>query len=363
MHFINEVIAWYKQNKRDLPWRNTRDPYIIWLSEIILQQTRVEQGMPYFYRFAEKYPTVTDFASAHEDEILNLWQGLGYYSRGRNMHKTARIVMEEHAGYFPKKYDELIRLKGVGEYTAAAISSFAANEPRAVVDGNVFRLLARYFGIEEVINSSKGKKAFTVLANEVIDKANPGLSNQAMMEFGSLQCRPQNPDCPACPLRPGCFAYKNQLAGVLPVKQKKTVTRNRYFNYIVAVNGDRILLNKRGQGDIWHNLHEFPLFETPEPLAAEDLVAGNDFKELFGKTVKIQSVYGPVKHVLSHQKLHARFIVISNFEEAFKETKNWFYVNFDQLEALAQPKLIFAFLKMFPTLNNDLLISKNSCQA
>ncbi len=357
MNFIDEVIGWYQKNKRDLPWRSSRDPYIIWLSEIILQQTRVEQGMPYFYRFAGKYPTVADFATADEGEILNLWQGLGYYSRGRNMHKTAQMVMEEHNGCFPQKYDDLIRLKGIGEYTAAAISSFTANEARAVVDGNVFRLLARYFGIDEVINSSKGKKIFTDLANQLIDKKNAGLSNQAMMEFGSLQCKPQNPDCPTCPLRPGCFAYNHKKISTLPVKMKKSASKNRYFNYIVASIDRKILISKRGQGDIWQNLHEFPLFETDQPVSPSELIVSDEFRDLFGQQVVIHSVHGPVKHILSHQKLHARFIVIRNFEESFKKQKTWFYVSFSELEALAQPKLIFAFLKIFPTLNSDLLIS------
>src|SRR5690606_30446823 len=220
MHFIKEVIAWYLVNKRDLPWRKTQDPYIIWLSEIILQQTRVEQGLPYFHRFLEKYPTVSDFAAADEDEILNLWQGLGYYSRGRNMHKTSKIVMEEHGGYFPSKYEDLLKLKGVGEYTAAAISSFSVGEVKAVVDGNVFRLLSRFFGLQEVINSPQGKRAFTELANDVINKHDSGTSNQAMMEFGAMVCKPRNPDCIVCPLSQQCFALRNDMIAILPLKKK-----------------------------------------------------------------------------------------------------------------------------------------------
>lgn len=356
MRFIDEVIGWYHENRRDLPWRKTKDPYIIWLSEVILQQTRVEQGMPYFLRFAEKYPTVAHFAAAHEDEVLKLWQGLGYYSRGRNMHATARMVMEEHAGYFPHSYDQLIRLKGIGEYTAAAISSFAANEPKAVVDGNVYRLLARYFGVDEVINSSKGKRTFTSLANELIDQSHPGLSNQAMMEFGALQCRPQNPFCATCPLLPGCVAVKTNRVAQLPVKKRKNDIRNRYFNYIVAISGDNILVNKRGEGDIWQNLYEFPLIETTELLPPSLLIKTEAFTEMFGHHAEITSVHGPVKHILSHQKLAATFITIKNFDENFAGKKPWFFVPLSELQNLAQPKLIFAFLKMFPTLNSDLLI-------
>ncbi|MGZ3777674.1 MAG: A/G-specific adenine glycosylase, partial [Bacteroidia bacterium] len=222
MNFADEVTRWYLKNKRQLPWRDTADAYVIWLSEIILQQTRVEQGLPYFYRFIEKYPTVQSFAEASEGEILNLWQGLGYYSRGRNMLKTAREVVEKYGGIFPSAYNQLISLKGIGEYTAAAISSFAANEARAVVDGNVYRVLARYFGISEPINGSRGKKIFQDVADELLNKEHPGTHNQAMMEFGAMLCRPKNPDCGICPLRAGCYAFTNGEIASLPQKLKKT---------------------------------------------------------------------------------------------------------------------------------------------
>jgi A/G-specific adenine glycosylase len=264
MDFSTELISWYNDNKRDLPWRNTTDAYIIWLSEIILQQTRVEQGMPYFYRFSEKYPTVTAFAAAHEDEILRLWQGLGYYSRGRNMLKTAQLVQEKYNGVFPTRYDELIRLKGVGEYTAAAISSFAANEVRAVVDGNVYRVLARYFGIDEPINSPKGKKMFQKIADEVLDKARPAMHNQAMMEFGAMLCKPKNPACGICPVRIGCIAFKTNATTYLPVKINKVNVRERFFNYMLISDGKKILMNKRDESDIWANMYDLPLIETTE---------------------------------------------------------------------------------------------------
>ncbi|WP_207535751.1 A/G-specific adenine glycosylase [Desertivirga arenae] len=353
MSFITDIIAWYEKNKRDLPWRKTRDPYVIWLSEIILQQTRVEQGMPYFYRFAERFPTVADFAEAQEDEILKLWQGLGYYSRGRNMHKTAQLVMEEHGGYFPNQYDQLIKLKGIGDYTAAAISSFSADEPKAVVDGNVFRLLARYFGVEEPINSSKAKKIFTELANEMIDKARPGLSNQALMEFGSLQCRPKNPFCDTCPLQLSCVAFGKGLVNTLPIKLKKVQTRNRYFNYLICRKGEHVLFNKRGPNDIWQNLHEFPLIETNAPVDPLIMLKSNEFEQLFGKKVILTGQYGPVKHILSHQKLHVNFIFIDEFEEHFKEKKNWFFTDIETLEQFAMPKIIFSFLNIFPTLKKS----------
>jgi A/G-specific adenine glycosylase len=347
MGFIEEVIKWYHVHKRDLPWRNTTDPYIIWLSEIILQQTRVEQGMPYFQRFTEKYPGVADFAAASEDEILNMWQGLGYYSRGRNMHRTAQMVMEEHAGYFPKKYDELIKLKGIGEYTAAAISSFAANEVKAVVDGNVFRVLARFFGIEEPINSSKAKKLFTEIANDVIDRDDPSTSNQALMEFGALQCRPKNPLCGNCPLRISCQAFKLSVVDKLPRKLKKAPSRNRYFNYLVVLSEGRILMQKRGGNDIWENLYQFPLFESEHPQDALQVLTSDKFKEMFGEAV-VLSVFGPVKHVLSHQNINAQFISIDILNPNIDLIKNnFFFAELKDLEQLAQPQLIFSFVKKF----------------
>jgi len=353
MSFIVEVISWYQQNKRDLPWRKTTDPYIIWLSEIILQQTRVDQGMPYFHRFAERFPTVTDFAQAEEHEILKLWQGLGYYSRGRNMHKTANMVMEEHGGYFPKRYDDLIKLKGVGEYTAAAISSFAANEAKAVVDGNVFRLLSRYFGIDEPINSSKAKKLFTDLANDVIDKSQPGLSNQAMMEFGSQQCKPKNPLCKICPLIQSCEAFKNGLVDVLPIKLKKTKVRERFFNYVIATKEKQVLFHKRGANDIWQNLFEFPLIETEKPVTAQELISSEKFRNLFGDNVLFTGSFGTIKHILSHQKIMANYVFIESFGEGFKSKKEWFYADVETLEQYAMPKIIFAFLNKFPKLKNN----------
>jgi A/G-specific adenine glycosylase len=347
MTFSEEIIEWYHKHKRDLPWRNTNDPYIIWLSEIIMQQTRVEQGMPYFNRFAEKYPTVKHFASATEEEILKLWQGLGYYSRGRNMHQTSREVMEEHAGYFPKNYDSLIRLKGIGEYTAAAISSFSSNEAKAVVDGNVFRLLSRYFGIDTPINTGKGKKIFTDLANELLDQTQAGTFNQAMMEFGSLQCKPKNPDCTVCPVQTSCEARLKNKINDLPVKLKSQKSKDRYFNYIIAIKNSKILVNKRRPGDIWENMIDLPLFETESPVEVPDLIQSENFIKTFGKQVLVRSISKPVKHILSHQKLNARFIHIEQFTEEFIPHQNWFYVSKEELDKLPQPKLIFQFFETF----------------
>lgn len=346
MNLSDELIQWYLKNKRDLPWRNTNNAYIIWLSEIILQQTRVEQGMPYFHRFLEKYPDVKSFAAADEGDILNLWQGLGYYSRGRNMLKTARQVVAEFGNDFPVEYDQLIHLKGIGEYTASAISSFSANKAKAVVDGNVFRVLARYFGMNEPINSSKGKKLFQDTANEVLNKEKPGLHNQAIMEFGAMLCKPKNPDCSACPVRLECYAYNNNVIAELPQKLKKTKVRERFFNYIVVTDGDVILMNKRDEKDIWANMHDFPLFESTHRITAEEVLLLPEFKTFFGENSLIIKNYPIKKHVLTHQHLHAQFIIIDT--KPIKLEQKWFYTDANILKNLAMPKIIFIFInKLF----------------
>ena len=282
MNFNHELQQWYQLNKRDLPWRNTSDAYVIWLSEIILQQTRVEQGLPYFNRFVEKYPNVNEFANADEGAILKLWQGLGYYSRGRNMLKTAKVIRDDYNGRFPDSYDQLIKLKGIGEYTAAAIASFAANEAKAVVDGNVYRVLARYFGIDEPINSTKGKKTFQELAARLINKQQPGLHNQAMMEFGAMLCKPKNPACGICPVRQGCYAFLHNAINSLPVKLNKIKVRERYFNYFLVLDGENILLNKRNDKGIWANMYDLPAIESDALLTADEAAELPFLKEFFG---------------------------------------------------------------------------------
>ncbi|MBK1441250.1 A/G-specific adenine glycosylase [Parapedobacter sp. ISTM3] len=345
MAFSSEIIGWYQQYKRDLPWRHTRDPYVIWLSEVILQQTRVEQGLPYFLRFLSHYPDVIAFANAPEDEILLHWQGLGYYSRARNMHKAAQAVVSAYGGVFPTRYDDLIRLQGIGEYTAAAIASFAANEARAVVDGNVFRVLARYFGIDEPINSSKGKKLFLKLADDLLDRTHPGLYNQAVMEFGAMQCKPKNPDCANCVLRLDCRAFSEERISQLPVKLKGKASRNRYFNYFVVAAEGRLLMNKRGKGDIWENLYELPMIETPCLMGIHELAGLQEVVECFGEQADLRLVAGPVKHVLSHQNLFAQFIAVDANEGYVSKKMKWNYVFTKDLGTLAKPKLIYSFLK------------------
>ncbi|GGC23035.1 A/G-specific adenine glycosylase [Parapedobacter defluvii] len=345
MAFSTEIIAWYNKHKRDLPWRHTTDPYVIWLSEVILQQTRVAQGLPYFHRFLSRYPNVEAFAAAPEEEILLHWQGLGYYSRARNMHHAAKAVVAAYGGAFPNRYDDLVKLKGIGAYTAAAIASFSANEARAVLDGNVFRVLARYFGIDEPINSTSGKKLFSALADELLDQTHPGLYNQAVMEFGAIQCKPSGPNCEECVLRLDCRALAEKRVNQLPVKIKGKASRNRYFNYFIVRDGDRILINKREKGDIWENLYELPLIETSHQVDVSELAAMPEVVDAFGGNARLQLVAGPVKHILSHQNLFAQFIVV-DLPEPFKDKKmKWNYVFIKDLGTLAKPKLIFSFLK------------------
>jgi A/G-specific adenine glycosylase len=345
MNLSNELILWYLKNKRALPWRETTDAYVIWLSEIILQQTRVEQGMPYFHRFLEKYPNVRLFAAAEEDEILKLWQGLGYYSRGRNMLKTARQVVELYNGEFPVAYSKLIKLKGIGEYTAAAISSFSVNERKAVVDGNVYRVLARYFGIEEPINSTKGKKLFQQIADEVLDPAHPGLHNQAMMEFGATLCKPKSPDCRICPIREGCYAYKQDKIPYFPVKLKTIRIRERFFTYVVYTDGEQVLMSKRDESDIWANMYDLPLIETTSYTAPSDVTKMLQFEEYFGKDAEVISVFPAKKHVLTHQRIYAQFMQVD--QPPIKLEQKWFFLEIKKLKILALPKIINIFINKF----------------
>lgn len=310
MKFSKALIQWYLQNKRDLPWRNDTNPYTIWLSEIMLQQTRVAQGLPYFLRFTEAFPTVFDLADADEEEVLKLWQGLGYYSRARNLHKTAKQIAFEFNGEFPKTYSELLKLKGIGEYTAAAIASFAYNESVPVVDGNVFRVLSRYFDVETDIASAGAKKEFTQLAAALLPKAEANLFNQAIMEFGALQCVPKNPDCSSCVFNESCLALQKKKVAQLPVKSKKLKVTKRYFNYLVfSDENNNTKISKRTQKGIWHNLYEFPLIETQtleNDVTVLELIQNQDFVK--NRIQEIQ-LYNPdaIVHKLSHQHLSIKF--------------------------------------------------------
>jgi len=307
MKFSNQLIAWYLDNKRDLPWRKTTNPYLIWLSEIMLQQTRVAQGLPYYLAFVDAFPTVFDLSKANEEHVLKLWQGLGYYSRARNLHATAKYITHELGGVFPNNYKDLLQLKGIGEYTAAAIASFSYNEVVPVVDGNVYRVLARYFGIATDISSPKAKKEFTAVASELIDVNRPAVFNQAIMEFGALQCVPKNPNCSICPFNTSCQALATKKTTELPVKIKKTKITRRHIHYLLLLDSENnILINKRTSKGIWHNLYEFPAIETPEPesdnaiskLIHHQFQGIKDLKHLASETIT---------HKLSHQHLYINF--------------------------------------------------------
>ncbi len=272
MFVSNEIVLWYKKNKRDLPWRHTKNSYIIWISEILLQQTRVKQAIGYFNRFVAQFPDVQMLADAKEEEVLKYWQGLGYYSRARNLHYSARYIVNELGGIFPQQYNDIIKLKGVGEYTAAAIASFAFDEKVSAIDGNVYRVLSRIFNISLAVNSGKGKKAFREIAETLIENQQPGEFNQAMIEFGALLCKPLNPLCSECPVLEVCLAYNNGVILERPVKNKSQVLKKRYFAYLFIKSGERVLIKKRTQKDIWKGLYEFPLIETMSEIKTEELI-------------------------------------------------------------------------------------------
>jgi len=315
MIFHKTLIKWYLSNRRELPWRKTGDPYHIWLSEIMLQQTRIEQGLPYYVVFTEAFPTVFDLANASQDKILKLWQGLGYYSRARNLHETAKFIAEELDGKFPDTYKDLLKLKGVGDYTASAIASICFNEATPVVDGNVYRVLARYFDIDTPINSSSGQKEFKALATELIDEEDPATYNQAIMEFGALHCKPQNPLCDSCPLADSCLALRNNKTRVLPVKLKKAKVKKRFFNYLVFLSeeNETLLEQRKGRG-IWEGLYQFPLLESDSLIGNKDLLEMSDLFEDRGVCEPNISLYNdtPIVHKLSHQHIFTRFWIIEN---------------------------------------------------
>lgn len=310
MDFVAELLAWYRKNKRNLPWRGTKDPYKVWLSEIILQQTRVDQGMAYYHAFTEKYPTVQALAEATEDQVLKTWEGLGYYSRARNLHFTARKVAKELGGNFPASHAGLLELKGIGDYTASAISSICFGEVQPVVDGNVYRFLSRYFGIKTPIDSTKGKKEFRAVAEELIPKKDPGTFNQAMMEFGARQCKPANPDCGECVFRLSCVALKKKLVTTLPIKEKKTKVTDRYFYYLVIKNGKNTFIKQREGKGIWQGLFEFPVMETEKRVDPKSAMKSVAWKKLVdGMKLDVKNISSEHIHILSHQKLHIRFVV------------------------------------------------------
>jgi A/G-specific adenine glycosylase len=344
------LLAWYPRHRRDLPWRHTRDPYAIWLSEVILQQTRVAQGLPYYLDFLTSYPTVHDLAAAPEQEVLRHWQGLGYYSRARNMHHTAQQVVSEFGGQFPSTYAGLRQLKGVGPYTAAAIASFAFDEAVAVLDGNVFRVLARVFGLHSDIAAPSSRKEFQALADQHLPPAHAAEFNQAVMEFGALQCTPAKPDCLFCPLQSQCWAFQHGQVALLPVKSKAKASRTRYFHYLVLRHGEQLYLKERLAGDIWQGLYDFALAETDSAdlPAAEVLRHVEALGGQYDATHVAEDLPAPtLRHVLSHQKLEARFHAVPLAaplpETALRDTGLRAY-SATQIEALPKPVLISNYL-------------------
>jgi len=344
MPFGEIIIDWYHAHKRDLPWRKTKDPYKIWLSEILLQQTRVDQGLSYYLKLVKNYPTVKKLAQAGEHEILKMWQGLGYYSRARNLHHAAKEIEGRFKGKFPTEYDDILSLKGVGEYTAAAIASFSFNKKFAVIDGNVFRVLSRYLGIQLAVNAASSRKVFYDAAMELMGDLSPADFNQAMMEFGAIQCKPQNPHCGKCPLQNSCYAFSKGNVDFLPVKEKKLKVRKRYFNYLFIKNGQNIYMRKRTGNDIWKNMYDFPMIETSKKISIGNLLEHGELKKYFGRKKYNFSAASPfVKHQLTHQTIFARFFVIDTSSEIkIAEIKS---LNKKDIQKLAVPRLIEKYLE------------------
>jgi A/G-specific adenine glycosylase len=333
-HIISDrLIDWYSKQKRILPWRENPDPYWVWLSEIILQQTRVAQGLPYFERFVEKYPTVDALAEASVSEVLKLWEGLGYYSRARNLHEAAQQIVSIHGGKLPNSYEELLRLKGIGPYTAAAIASICFSEPVPVIDGNVFRVVSRLFEINDDIGIPKSRKVFEKVLINFISKDLPGDFNQALMELGALICSPTNPDCTNCPLQANCLAYKNKSQSRFPVKKNRVKKRLRVFHYLVIRQDEGYFMKKRGPNDIWQGLYDFPLIEQ-------------DPAEFVGLE-RIESK----KHILTHQTIHAHFYLITNENhkvlKMIPDDQHVQYYSHKEVVDLPKPKLIVNFLQEF----------------
>ena len=343
MNFSEKILDWYSANKRDLPWRSSVDPYRIWLSEIILQQTRVVQGIPYYHKFVREFPSVEELASASEERILKLWQGLGYYSRARNLHATAKQVAQQYNGRFPEEYSELIQLKGIGDYTASAISSICFNKAEPVVDGNVYRVLSRFFGIDIPVNSSRGQKYFKELARTVMDSEHIRDYNQGIMEFGAMQCTPSSPACHSCNLSEACVALAERKVAELPVKVRKASVRKRYFDYLVPVdNNNNTTLVRRETKDIWQNLYEFPLLESvKEPDRSELLPRITDLLKVRDIESVYQSGSQSVTHKLSHQHLITRFWIVKTRERIEAG------IPIQKLEEFPVPVLIADFIKTF----------------
>lgn len=349
MDFKSILSNWYRKNKRELPWRETSDPYCIWVSEIILQQTRVIQGIGYYNRFINIFPTIFDLANAHEDQVLKVWQGLGYYSRARNMHSAAQRIVKEAGGVLPTTYEELIKIRGIGPYSAGAIASFAYKQSVPAIDGNVYRIIARIFGVFTLPNSASGKREFFQLVMELMDQNAPDIFNQALLDFGALQCIPRGPKCDTCPFDQYCYAYRNNMMDSLPSKDKKIIPRDRFFIYLLVRFKGMTFLSKRKANDIWHSLYEFPLIETKERLDPEALPDSKAWEELVGQGQStIKFVSPEVKHLLSHQTIFSRFVVVEVEAVSQILEKEYKMIPTHEVEDYSTPKLIENFLAAEP---------------
>jgi len=341
--FKTQLHHWYSINRRDLPWRYTRNPYYIWLSEVILQQTRIDQGLTYFNRFVQEYPEIKDLAEASEDQVLKLWQGLGYYSRARNLHFTAKYITKSLNGNFPDQYDAIRKLKGVGDYTASAIASIAFNLEHAALDGNVFRVLSRFFGIYEPTDTNAGKEVFGKLARELIKGTDPGMHNQSIMEFGALQCVPKNPDCNACPLQDRCYAKSMLKINELPVKKNKVKQLDRYFTFLVIKTENSTFLRKRINNDIWRNLFEFPVIESTHKTELPELIESKVFNEIVSINSTIEHIGNWELHLLTHRRIHYRIIRI-NVPFVNTNPIDCIKVNKQDISNFAVPKLLESYI-------------------
>lgn len=342
--FTARLMQWHQtENRRVMPWKGEKDPYKIWLSEVILQQTRVEQGLSYYERFIDTYPTIRDLAMAPDDEVFKLWEGLGYYSRCRNLLKTARYIAYELNGAFPATYPSILTLKGIGPYTAAAIASFAFDLPYAVVDGNVIRVLSRYFGIDAAVDLPETKKQLASLAQDLLDPARPAAYNQAIMDFGATVCKPRQPICASCPLRASCQALKNNTVDQLPLKSRKLVRTRRYFHYLIFEFQDQVYVRKRSGKDIWQGLFEFYLLEKKELMTSEDILSSAEVKRIMGKRHMLIRSSSNMKQQLTHQDIIGTFLHI-RLHTPPKGLEEMTAVHISQVRKLAFPRLIVSFL-------------------
>lgn len=345
MEFKEILLNWYYQNKRDLPWRNTLNPYHIWVSEVILQQTRVVQGLDYYHSFIKTFPTLHKLAEASTDKVMKVWQGLGYYTRARNLHKGAQQIIEQHNGEIPKTYDELLKISGIGPYSAGAIASFAFKQVVPAVDGNVYRVLSRIFGIFESTTTAGGKNYFFNLAADLIAKEAPDTFNQALLDFGALQCIPRNPDCLTCPFGTVCYAHRNNIVSQLPVKGKKIRPRNRYFYYLLIRFKGYTYIHKREGNDIWNSLYEFPLIETQNETDLDQLIQLKEWKSILGRRkISILHKSEQVKHLLSHQTIYSRYIIIKVNSVSEYLKSHYLEIPIYDLQEYSVPRLIDNFM-------------------